>query len=136
MTNVEWQIFFLGSTLIVPIIILVWEVVHLINFWATIVQIMFAQSTSFLRIIQMTHVAIFLIYYILKAWDLYILYKDNFRFKLNESKSSLIHKHWLYMKMLTSYDLLQMVHKWWPWNNLRHINGQPLQWWFFPNMGW
>jgi len=51
---------------------------------------MFAQSTSFLKIILTTHVAMFFIYHILKAWDLCIWYKDNFSFKLNESKSSLI----------------------------------------------
>jgi hypothetical protein len=51
---------------------------------------MFAQSTSFLKIIQMTHVAMFFIYHILKAWDIWILYKDNFGFKWNENKPSLI----------------------------------------------
>jgi hypothetical protein len=47
MTNVEWQISFLGSTFIIPIIILVWEAIHLINSFYSCLNKVFAQSTSF-----------------------------------------------------------------------------------------
>jgi hypothetical protein len=47
MTNVEWQTSFLGSTLNVPIIIFVWEVVHFINYLCNCLNIVSTQSTMF-----------------------------------------------------------------------------------------
>ncbi len=46
-TNVERQISILGSTFTIPIIILVWEAIHLINSLYSCLNKMFAQSTSF-----------------------------------------------------------------------------------------
>ncbi len=47
MTNAKWHTSFLGSTLIVPFNILVWDVVHLINSFYNCLNIIFAQSTYF-----------------------------------------------------------------------------------------
>ncbi len=47
MTNVEWQTYFLGSTFLIPIIILVWEVIHIINSLCSCLNKVLAQSTSF-----------------------------------------------------------------------------------------
>jgi len=47
MINVGWQIFVLGSTFTIPIIILVEEVVHLINSLYNCLNKVYAQSIAF-----------------------------------------------------------------------------------------
>ncbi len=61
MTNVEWQTSFLRSTLNVPIIIFVWEVVHLINYLCNCLNIMSTQSTMFPFTIVIMDMAILLL---------------------------------------------------------------------------
>ncbi len=61
MTNVEWQTPFLGSTLNVPIIIFVWEVVHLINYLCNYLNIVSTQSTMFPFIVIIMDMAIILL---------------------------------------------------------------------------
>jgi hypothetical protein len=60
-TNVEWQTSFFGSSLTIPIMTLVWEVIHLVNSLCSCLNKMSTQSIAFPCIDVMIDIAFLLL---------------------------------------------------------------------------